>query len=223
MSGRRGDDGQTSLLLIPAVAGLLAAVLLVITMLGDGVQKRTQTRTSADAAALAAAEAWREAVDDLYEQALEGSFPARVRLLHALLDGDPTDLDGGAARSQAERFASSNGAELTGFDVRVGPRGVEYLATTRSLTDVHDTQTKPEARAVARAEPRSGLCADGGRLGIVVGGHCLTGSGAFPTPEATPTSTPTGTPSGTATPTPTPTPTPTLDLEPLRWRVGLVE
>lgn len=60
---RHGDDGQSSLLAIPVVAGLVAFTLWVIVPLGDAVDTRTSARTAADAAALAAAETWRVELD----------------------------------------------------------------------------------------------------------------------------------------------------------------
>lgn len=234
-----GERGQTSLMLIPAVAALLFVALLVTIMLGDGVGKRTNTRTAADAASLAAAEEWRNGVDQLFQQLL-GHPGDAVGLVNQLLSLDVEGFQQAEARQAADRLASANGAEVVAFSVRHTSRGLEYHVRTRSTGTVKNTDTKPEGDAVALVDFRNGLCFRSAGIGLYVNGRCL---GELPLPPAVtstttvPAASPTTTepkkppPSHTTTPSPTtsvivsqPPPTfPPDGMGDLRWRVRLVE
>lgn len=234
-TGRRGERGQSSMMLVPAVAGLLFIALLVTVMLGDGVGKRTDTRTAADAAALAAAQEWRDGVDDLVQRALDNPGLS-LGLVKQLLDLDVESFHQVEARDAATELADSNGAELVAFSSRLTSRGLEYHVQTRSKKAVAKTDTKPEGEAVALVEFREGLCFRGGRIGLLVRGACLDELPLPPRQSTTTTISPTSsTTTSSTSPTTSPSPTTTVIVnqpEPtfppdgmggLRWRVRLVE
>lgn len=222
--GRRRDQrGQASMVLVLAVPALLVIALILITVLGDAVGKRTQTSTAADAAALAAAEEWRSYVEREIDQADNLLPAAALDRLRALLTTDAVLLDQGAVASRARELAAGNHAEVTSLSVRRTARGLEFAVATRNLDAVNQSTTKAEASATAVVELTAGACWRGPLLGLVYQRHCLDWAGLKDElvpepPKATGGPSPTPTPS----PSPTPSPTPKVALTPFRAETRLV-
>lgn len=168
------DDGQAMLMLIPIVAGLVAFSLAFLLPLGDASNRRTQTSAAADAAALAAAEAWRTDVVSVFEGAVRAPGEGQaLGLLRQLLGTSVVDF-GGNAEQQARLFADRNEATVLGVDVRPTAGGMEYRVRTRSQQTVAETTQYTYGEATARVELRGGLCLRGGgrSLGLVLAGVC---------------------------------------------------
>lgn len=222
--GRRRDQrGQASMVLVLAVPALLVIALILITVLGDAVGKRTQTSTAADAAALAAAEEWRSYVADELDRADNLLPTAALDRLRGLLTTDAVLLDQGAVASRARELAAGNNAEVTSLSVRRTARGLEFAVGTRNLDAVNESTTRAEASATAVVELTAGACWRGPFLGLVYQGHCLDWAGLkdelVPEPPKE-TAPPEPTPG--PTPSPSPTPTPKVALTPFRAETRLV-
>ncbi|MGL5859136.1 MAG: pilus assembly protein TadG-related protein [Angustibacter sp.] len=172
LSGTR-EEGQAIVGLVPAVLVLIAALALVLPTLGDAVNSRTEQRTAADAAALAAGTAFAEELHRRWRLPTTiGSTPP-----HLLLDQPVDRLARERVVVAARRFAQAGGADLVGFAVRPMPAGVEYEVQTRSQRPVYGSHEHTHARAVARVVLRRGLCVrEGNRLlGVLASsGRCLS-------------------------------------------------
>jgi hypothetical protein len=231
---RPSDRGQGSLLLVVAIPALVVGAMLLISMVGDGVQKRTETRTAADAAALGAATSWQKDVDSRFA-AVIGSGPISLDAAAAFLLSDVTLF--GDPESAARSYAARNGADLTSWSVRLDGDRLTFAAATRDQDAVNKTSRHMEADATASVRLRGGLCFSGRHLGLRLGGGCVatlpTVADVTTTVTVTPTPTTTTTPPPgpdptTTTPTPTPTvttttsPGPPLTFEWLHRHFGLV-
>ncbi|GIG39078.1 hypothetical protein [Cellulomonas phragmiteti] len=195
-----GDRGATNLLIVPAVAGLLAVALLVIGIAGSATSDSRESRTAADAAALAAADVWRDGV--------RGAFDA------ARWAGDPDDfwrfagtdlgsLTSGAMIDSARAYAAANGAELV--DVDVDAYRAQVTVRVRNHETVPQTSRRIESVATAELRLESGVCRSGRFLGFRVGSTCRTAAPA-PTPTPSPTPEPVEDPEAPPPPPPPPPP-----------------
>lgn len=210
----RADRGQSSVVIVGAVAVIAAAVFALIPALGGGVQKEQRTRTAADAAALAAAESYRDAAADLFPSSIVGN-DLRLAALKQAGRTSATALVGGA-RSEAARLASANDARLSSLRISPLPGGIRFTATTRA----NETTGSHRAESTSTAQISLGdgpLCFAGsaGALGIRINGACVSLVDFEPgdLPDE-PGSEPTPSPSTTTTaPEPTTSATEPPDLE----------
>lgn len=209
---RRTERGQMSMVLVLAVPALLVVALIIITVVGDGMVKRTETSTAADAAALAAAEEWRTYVGQAIVAA-DGQDPDdAIDRLRALLTTDAALLDSSGIGSRARELAAANNAKVTSLSIRRAGAGIEFAVETRNLDTVNETSIRPTSRATAVVELTGGACWRGARLGLVYHGDCLGWSdlkdALTPDPPANPPVDPgdDGQPSE---------PTPTADADPV--------
>ena len=166
----RDERGQTAFLVVFGVAALMAIGTTLIVLLGRGMTTETQTRTAADAAALAAAESVTDVVDERLAALPSDNGLAVGHVLQLLR----TPLTGEAS-SEARRIAHANGSDLTGLDVRATASGIEFTATTRARENTADGPRRASFEATARARITSGaLCTRaGGGLGLWLGGSCV--------------------------------------------------
>jgi len=160
--GRQNDQGSASVLVLPAAMAAVALTVLLVVGLGGASQTRRGATTAADAAALAAAQEWRDRIGGQYalDTSTDGTVPSFAgRELGDLLGG---------ARSRARELAVANDAVLESFDV--DPARAEVTVTTRTSQQFAGTTRDFRASAVARIELRSGACRDGATLGLMVSG-----------------------------------------------------
>ncbi|AJT64703.3 pilus assembly protein TadG-related protein [Streptomyces chattanoogensis] len=159
--GVRQDAGQAFPLYIVAVAGLLFLAFAFFAV-GQAAATRNSAQTAADAAALGAAQTYR---DDLYRalrKAVEGDDDAWEDLLKAM--GSPT----GTACDSAQWFAGKNDADATSCTPDSWPTSFAVRVTTRGTVGdsiVPGTENKhASAGAKAVIVPRCTVRpAEGGR------------------------------------------------------------
>jgi len=184
------DRGATNLLIVPAVAGLVAAAVLVITVVGSATSDSRGSRTAADAAALAAADTWRDGVRAAFDASRWASDPD---VFWAFAGTDLGSLTSGRMTEAARSLAAANDAELVSVDIDV--LRAEVTVRTRNLDAVPGSGQRIESVSTAELRLLSGVCRSGRALGYLVGGSCRT---VAPAPE----------------PTPEPEPTPDGELDP---------
>ncbi|MDR1766977.1 MAG: hypothetical protein LBR32_00830 [Propionibacteriaceae bacterium] len=200
------ESGQASTVLIIAVPALVFVAVVVIVMLGDAFQKSVHTGNAADAASLAAAEAWRSRVDDAVANASGKEASEALNILRPVMVPPAASVNNAAVRSQAASFADQNGSSLIeGPSVALRGVGLDFTVKTRNLKAANQTDTKPEASSTARIELESGACWKRGSLGLDYDGGCRTWAEledlwTADEPPADPS----------ASPSPSPTPTPEL-------------
>lgn len=183
--GPAADEGQASITLIPLVAGLVAFSLVFLLPLGDATNSRTQTRTAADAAALAAAEAWKADVVTAFERATNAPGEGNAYGLLRQLLRSPVSEYGRGSADAARRFAARNDGTVLALEPRPTAGGLEYRVRTQSQQQVEETTQFTYGEASARVELRGGLCFVGGgtALGLVLNGRC---SSVLPDPPLPP-------------------------------------
>jgi len=169
-------------MLVGGVVVVLVVALAFLVPLGSFAVDERQSSTAADAAALAAVTAWRDSLRGVYDGM--GSAGSDAEFYALVGRGLGTFLPG-SAQAYAESFAARNDAELIGFSVN-GARGT-VTVTVRSRDVIPGTGQRAESTATARLRFVGGLCAGGGRLGVVLGGVCVSSSPPPPTPTPTPT------------------------------------
>lgn len=204
------------MVLILAVPALLFVALVIIGVAGDGVMKRTETSTAADAAALGAAEEWRTYVNQVFIRANGASLGDALAWLKPILTTDAAQLDQSAVGARARQLAADNGSEVTSLNIRRTARGLEFTVSTRNLDAVTRTTTKARAEATAVVELTAGACWKGARLGVRRAGDCLAWL------DLSDALTPTPPPDDEPTPSPSPSPTPTAALAVFRADTRLV-
>ncbi|MGO0575676.1 hypothetical protein [Ornithinimicrobium panacihumi] len=229
------EAGQAALMMVLSVAVLMSLTVALIALLGRGVTVETEARTAGDAAALAAAQGYADAVEDHLER-LPDNPGLAIGHLRQLLD-QPRTAWTGASRSEAVRLAAANESRLTAYSVQAAPRALRFATEARATrVSVEGGSKRPEFAATAEVRLTGGpLCLRAGDLGIWWGGECLGGDDIVlepPVVDPEPTEPP------TEEPTPTPEPDPDgpvviggEDLEdllrvlrqPVTWQVALVE
>lgn len=169
----RDERGQTAFLVVFGVAALMVIGTTLIVLLGRGMTTETQTRTAADAAALAAAESVTEVVDGHLDRMPHDNGLAVGHLLQLLRS--PSSVLTADASSEARRIASANGADLMGLDVRSTTAGIEFTASTRARENTADGPRRATFDATATVRITGGaLCTRaGGGLGLWLGGSCV--------------------------------------------------
>ncbi|WP_158280961.1 pilus assembly protein TadG-related protein [Promicromonospora sp. AC04] len=155
---------------IPIVVGLLSAAVLVITMVGSATNDRREAGTAADAAALAAAQEWDEHLGVLHGLHLVpgGSSDFWGIVEEVLLTAYVRDEMYEAAEAYAER----NGAELVDLDLDTDSLRVTVEVRHEDEIPVAEIHSGAEATAQIRLD--GGLCQDGGGLGWLIDGECVT-------------------------------------------------
>ncbi len=168
----RDDRGQTAFLVVLGVSFLMVMGTTLILFLGRGMTTETQTRTAADAAALAAAESVTDVVDTRLGAMPSDNGLAVGHLLQLL--NARTDVLGVNATTEARRIAGANGADLVGLTSRTTASGVEFTATTRARENTAEGPRRATYEATARVRITSGaLCTRPGGLGLWLGGSCV--------------------------------------------------
>ncbi len=193
-----GDRGAVSMLIAPAVAGLLAVTLLAIVVIGSAASDRRESSTAADAAALAAVDVWRDALELRF---LSASGASDADGFWALVCLDLADLAPPTLTSAARSYAEANDSEL--ISLSVDPGAASVTVRVRNNETVPGSDRRVESEATARIDLLSGLCRSGRHIGYLVSGVCRTSA-----PEPEPTPTPTDTPTEGADPGTEPTPPP---------------
>ncbi|MFF4949499.1 pilus assembly protein TadG-related protein [Streptomyces chattanoogensis] len=168
--GVRQDAGQAFPLYIVAVAGLLFLAFAFFAV-GQAAATRNSAQTAADAAALGAAQTYR---DDLYRalrKAVEGDDETWEDLLKAM--GSPT----GTACDSAQWFAGKNDADATSCTPDSWPTSFAVRVTTRGTVGdsiVPGTENKHASagakavivpRCTVRPAESGGRPGDGGPAG----------------------------------------------------------
>ncbi len=136
-SDRRGERGQASILLLGAVAAVIAGAL-VLAAFGQAYGARARAQRVADLAAIAAAQAMRDAYPRLFEPPfLRPGVPNPRHLERAAYLG--------IARAAAVRGAARNGGSLDPADVRF-PDGSSFAPTEVSVGVRGDAPVQVSAR-----------------------------------------------------------------------------
>ncbi|GEM_PF-492567 len=173
-----GDRGAVSLLLLPAAAALLAVTVLAVLVIGSAANDRRQSVTAADAAALAAAGSWADA--------LELAFDARADAddVDTFWSFAGTDLSGvvpAGLTTSARSYARANDAELIALSIDVADASV--TVRVRADDAVPGSGRQVESVATARLDLLGGVCRSGRTLGYLIDGACVTRA---PAPEPAP-------------------------------------
>ena len=168
---RRGDEsGQTSLMMVAAVAVLLVIVTVMITNLGRGLDREGETRTAADASALAAAEAYRTVVDNSIR-----SVVSPLDLQGLLLR--PASSFTTTASGDATRLAAQNNSQLTSLSIQPRLGAHRFTATTQNRQVLENSSRRATFSATAEARIKSGpVCVlVDGKVGLWLRGSCVRG------------------------------------------------
>ena len=153
-----------------AVAGIFIIALIgymLIGYLGEGYNENRQPKTAADAAALAAAEAWGQQLEAEYTKALTSTSQSEF-WGHF---GRPLALTKGRADIKAAEYAKNNDATIT--SVNYDSHTATVKITVRGDDQIKDTGKKAEATATATVVFESGICNSDGNLGFSIKGACV--------------------------------------------------
>jgi hypothetical protein len=162
----RDDRGALNIVIIPVVVFLLAAALFLIRNLGGGVDDSRQARTAADAAALAAADAWSESIESRYYAAL-GSPEAYRAFAGRQLSSFATSR----VRERADYFAAENGATVVSLTVN---KDATVTVRVRDKESLPDTGQQAEHQSTVRVQLDGGACRSGSRVGYLISVTCVT-------------------------------------------------
>jgi len=167
-----------------------------MTSLGDVILHRRDASNAADAAALAAAEAWGHSIESTYGDA------AKSRNEHDFWGSVGKGLGsfaGPTTKRAAEHYAKLNGATVTSYSVDE-TRGT-VTVSVRTDSTITYTDKKMTATSTAQVVFDRGACLTGGKVGFEMDGKCMTQPNSHqptphksPSPSATPQATPTATP-----------------------------
>ncbi|MGL4173870.1 MAG: hypothetical protein ACRCTR_07340 [Actinomycetota bacterium] len=152
------DQGQAAVGAIPIITLVVAATIIILPRLGDAVDQKAQQHSAADAAALAAATAGRDA------------------LINKLLSDASSSFANNSALVAARRHATQNDADITAFSSRPFIGGVQYRVRTRSLTPINGSDQRAEAEAVAEVSFPEPWCHTNLSIGIRDGTTCSPAS-----------------------------------------------
>ena len=177
--------------------GIIAIIALTLmTGLGDVIVHRRDASNAADAAALAAAEAWGHSIESTYGNA------AKSRSEYEFWGSVGKGLGsfaGPTTKRAAEHYAKLNGATVTSYSVD-DTHGTVTVSVRTDSTIAYTDKTMT-ATSTAKVVFDGGACLTEGKVGFEMNGKCMT------RPESN-QSTPRQTPSPSATPKVTPTATP---------------
>lgn len=152
------------------VAGVLVIALIgymLIGYLGEGYDKNRQVKTAADAAALAAADAWGRQLKIEYTKALTSKSQPEF-WGHF---GRTLTQTKGLANTKAAEYAKNNDATIT--SVNYDSQTATVKVTVRGDDQIKDTGEKAEATAEAVVVFESGVCNSDGNLGFSIKGACI--------------------------------------------------
>ncbi|WP_162933968.1 MULTISPECIES: pilus assembly protein TadG-related protein [Actinomyces] len=191
--GRPGSERGSILPYVSVACAVLATVALALMAgLGDVTLHRRDATTAADAAALAAAQAWADSIESMYDDAYGADDDDG---LWGAAGSGIGSFAGAGVRGAASRYASRNGATLTSLSIDSARRQVTVSVETD--TPVEATGETMTASATAEVVLEEGACLSGGKVGFDIGGTCVTakpgktststsGSSAPPTPFTVP-------------------------------------
>lgn len=155
---------------LSVAVGIVALIALTLmTGLGDVILHRRDASNAADAAALAAAEAWGHSIESTYGNA------AKSRNEHDFWGSVGKGLGsfaGPTTKRAAEHYAKLNGATVTSYSVDEAHGTVTVSVRTDST--ITYTDEKMTATSTAQVVFESGACLDGGKVGYETNGKCLT-------------------------------------------------
>ena len=182
---------------LSVAVGIVALIALTLmTGLGDVILHRRDASNAADAAALAAAEAWGHSIESTYGDA------AKSRNEHDFWGSVGKGLGsfaGPTTKRAAEHYAKLNGATVTSYSVDEA-RGT-VTVSVRTDSTITYTDKKMTATSTAQVVFDRGACLTGGKVGFEMDGKCMTQPNSHqptphksPSPSATPQATPTATP-----------------------------
>ena len=153
-----------------AVVGIFVVALIgymLIGYLGEGYDKNRQAKTAADAAALAASQAWGEQLEREYTKALTSKSQPEF-WSHF---GRPLAHTKGVANIKATEYAKYNDATVV--SVNYDSHTATVKVTVQGNDQIKDTGKKAEATATATVVFGSGVCNSGGNLGFSIKGACI--------------------------------------------------
>ena len=155
---------------LSVAVGIVALIALTLmTGLGDVILHRRDASNAADAAALAAAEAWGHSIESTYGNA------AKSRNEHDFWGSVGKGLGsfaGPTTKRAAEHYAKLNGATVTSYSVNE-TRGTVTVSVSTDSTIAH-TDKRMTATSTAKVVFESGACLEGGKVGYETNGKCLT-------------------------------------------------
>ena len=155
---------------LSVAAALVALVALTLmTALGDAILHRRDASNAADAAALAAAQVWADAIESNYGRSVKATSE------DGLWKNTGKGLGyfaGPGAKRAAERYASLDGATVTAYSVDT-VRGT-VTVSVRTKSSVTGTNEQLTATSTAKIEFEDGVCLADGRVGFEIDGKCVT-------------------------------------------------
>lgn len=129
-SGPASTERGSILPYLSVAAALVALVALgLMTGLGDAILHRRDASNAADAAALAAARAWGDAIESTYGNAVDATSEDG---LWSNAGRGLGSFAGPGAKRAAERYASLDGATLTAYSVDTARGTVTVSVRTKS-------------------------------------------------------------------------------------------
>lgn len=201
----QSERGAISLATIPVAAGLVAVTLTAMHMLGSAATQHREAATAADAAALAAAGAWADGVEEAWNAA---RWSDQDDTFWAFAGTPLSDYTSATMQSRASDLAAANNAQLMG--IWVDPSDGTVTVSVQDLSAVPHTSTRMEYSASASLRWDSGACRSGAVVGFLTTAGCQTRA---PEPPPTPSPTPAPEPSEGESPEPSPSPTPVPPFE----------
>ena len=175
---RNDERGSIFPYLCIACGALAMVALLIMLSLGDTTLHRRDASNAADAAALAAAGAWADSIESMYDDAVDSD---NADGLWGGIGKGLGSYAGLEAKNAADTYASHNGVETN--------------------STVEGTDEKMTATSTAEIVLKDGVCLGGGKVGFKIDGNCVTERPReTPSPEPFPTSSPSPSPSSTPTP-----------------------
>ena len=169
---RRAQTSQRGSILpyLSVAVGIVALIALTLmTGLGDVILHRRDASNAADAAALAAAEAWGHSIESTYGNAAKSR---NERDFWGSVGKGLGSFAGPTTKRAAEHYAKLNGATVTSYSVDE-TRGT-VTVSVRTDSTITYTDKKITATSTAQVVFESGACLDGGKVGYETNGECLT-------------------------------------------------
>lgn len=176
----RLGEGDRGSMLPYVVFGIFLVVLIgymLIRYLGDAYDESREAKTASDAAALAAAEAWAEALEEEYTDALTSTNEVEF-WSHF---GRPLTQTKDKADTDAAEYAGNNDATIT--SITYDTRTATVKVSVRGNDQIQDSGRRAEATASAQVVFEKGICNSEGMLGVSVGGACATSPASATLPD----------------------------------------
>ena len=174
---------------LSVAVGIVALIALTLmTGLGDVILHRRDASNAADAAALAAAEAWGHSIESSYGNATKSH---NGHEFWGSVGKGLGSFAGSATKRAAEHYAKLNGATVTSYSV--DEAHVTVTVSVRTDSTIAHTDKRMTATSTAKVVFESGACLEGGKLGYQNNGKCLTRR-AEQSPAASPPQKPSASP-----------------------------